>query len=118
MKRSAKEKKADGVQAVDSGPDYSYGLRITLDHEELEKLGVKELPKPGEYISLVAQCCVQSVSQHESEDREDRSVSLQIEKMRLGGDGDGDDDDRPASKGDPEAKSLYSRYGKRDEKKD
>ena len=88
MKMSKEEKREQTQPTAADAPDYAYGLRITLDDDALEKLGVKELPASGTYVTVVALCCVCVTSQYSTEEDEDRSVTLQIEKMRLGGDGD------------------------------
>ena len=63
---------------------YPWGLRINLDSDELEKLGITDLPKVGEDIKLEAVVRVQSVSELEEVGNDvDRSVGLQITKMGL-----------------------------------
>jgi hypothetical protein len=67
------------------GPEYPYGLRISLDNDSLTKLGMNELPALDAEFTLTAKVCVVSVSQHESQgsDKPHRSVDLQIEMMAL-----------------------------------
>ena len=113
LKEEAKEMTVTGAR-----PTYPWGLQLNLDGDTLEKLGVEDLPKVGDYITIVGLCCVKSVSQTSRDDDEDerRSVSLQIEKMRLGGDGDNDDDDKmPKGKRMPVAKSILSKHSDRKE---
>ena len=63
---------------------YPWGLRVHLNTEELDKLGIKELPKVGEDIKLEAIVRVQSVSECEEVGNDvDRSVDLQITSMGL-----------------------------------
>jgi len=117
LKMSKEERDEQSPQPMETskGPQYPYGLSINLDDGTLEKLGVDELPKVGEYITIVALACVKSTSERSDDGGEsERSVSLQIEKMRLGGDDDGDDDDVLKGKGKsakmPVAKTLASKY--------
>jgi len=61
---------------------YPYGLRLELDNEQLEKLGVKELPTVGDEKKMFA--LVEVVSVHVSSTiagGDDRSVCLQIKSM-------------------------------------
>lgn len=82
MKRSAADKKADAMEQAPieaRGPDYPYGLCIHMDGDELEKIGIKELPKIGEEWVIVCKCLVTRVSQDASSTREEyKSVDLQI----------------------------------------
>ena len=117
MKRTRAEIK-EASQPMASQPEYPWGLCITLDNDSLDKLDIDELPKVGGRITIVAVARVTSVSARTDEGGDDsRCVSLQIERMRLGGDGDGDDDDvlsgKPkATKGRPmpKVKSIASMY--------
>lgn len=68
----------------DRRPEYSYGLNIRLENNELEKLSMKRLPKVGDYYKIRAVVRVTSVNESQTEGgREDRGVQLQIEKMQL-----------------------------------
>lgn len=67
-----------------NAPRYEWGTRIELSTRSLEKLGVKDLPKVGSYVTVTAYCCVTSVSESQQVDGdENKSVSLQIEEMSL-----------------------------------
>lgn len=71
-------------EAEDDAPEYPYGLRICLDNEALEKLGITELPAIDADYTLKALVCVVRISQDESQgDQQRRSVDLQIEQMEL-----------------------------------
>lgn len=117
MKRTRAEIK-EAQSPMASQPEYPWGLSITLDDDSLKKLQVDELPVVGGRITIVAVARVTSVNSRSDEGGEDsRCVTLQIEKMRLGGDGDGDDDDvlsgsPKATKGRkmPKAKTIASMY--------
>jgi len=65
-------------------PKFPFGLRIHLEEETIEKLGMKDLPEVGGEMMLNAKVTVDSVSSHETEeDGETRSISLQITEMEL-----------------------------------
>lgn len=87
MERTEAEKKAAEERwEVESerGPDYPYGLCINLGADEMEKLGIKDLPEIGEQMSLTATVKVTSVSSYDSEGGgSSKSVSLQITEMGL-----------------------------------
>ena len=61
---------------------YPYGLRISLCHTELEKLGL-ELPDVGDVIDLRAFAVVTSVSSNDGEYGSSCRVELQIEKLAV-----------------------------------
>lgn len=64
--------------------EYSYGLSIRLENNELAKLGIKVLPKVGQKIMIEAQAKVTSVSESTSEgNRGDRAVTLQLTDMLI-----------------------------------
>lgn len=86
-KTEQKEKK-NGPIAVGSsadGPKYPYGLRLCLDSDTLEKLGLDSLPPVGKRQMLTALVEVCSTSQREEADGDKhKSLDLQIVKMGLG----------------------------------
>jgi hypothetical protein len=65
-----------GIAKEADTPKYPYGLRLSLDNEELKKLGIKELPKAGEKMIIYAAVDVASSS---SQDRMDGGKSLRME---------------------------------------
>ncbi len=82
--KMTKQEKTEKSAAVPMGPmddAYPYGLRLTLDKDTLEKLGLK-LPAVGEKLSIVAVGCVKSVhaSENASGDKY-ASCDVQIEEM-------------------------------------
>lgn len=86
MKQSKKkQKEMSEPTTAGSYDDYPYGLRIDLNNESLDKLDIEELPKVGKSIMVTAEAMVESVSSRStSRDKNDRSVCLQITKMKLG----------------------------------
>lgn len=71
------------------GPDYPepspypYGLRIHLTTEDLDKLGVDEMPECGDMVAFYVYGCVCSTSESKDEYGETRCVGIQIEKMSI-----------------------------------
>lgn len=56
MKRTAAEKNAE-KERWDSAPDYGeedYGICIRLDGPAMKKLGIKDMPKPGDEFTIEA----------------------------------------------------------------
>lgn len=82
MKRTPEDKRGDKMEAVSMGamaPDYPYGLCIRLDKEELDKLGMKQLPAVGTEMPLEVNVKVTRVSQSAAEGADDQTnVELQI----------------------------------------
>ena len=67
-------------------PEYSYGTRVCLDKDMLEKLGFKEQPAIGTKFTMHAEVEVVGTSQHESNSQGEeisKTVDLQITQMGL-----------------------------------
>lgn len=84
------ERRADGNEPMPTSvapgaqPDYSYGLRVNLQNNELDKLKVKQLPRVGEEVIIHARAKVARVSESSSaENKGDRNVEFQITHMEL-----------------------------------
>ncbi len=60
--------------------DYSWGLRINLCHEDLEKIGITKLPSPGDVMQLAGRASVIAVRDDEGR----MSMELQITDLGLG----------------------------------
>ena len=86
MKRTKKDKKSENEAAPPTGEDdYPYGLSLSVDDDELTKLGIKTLPGVGDEVKITARAKVRSVSQNAREGDEDsRSVSYQITRLKIG----------------------------------
>lgn len=85
-KMSAKEQKAQyepGLAMDKDAPRYPYGLSLSLDKAMLKKLGIDELPAPGEHYQLVATVDVTNVSSNAGEGGSNKSMTLQITAMCL-----------------------------------
>lgn len=82
MKRSKKESKESSPKIAQD--PYGYGLNLELDHDHLQKLGIKQLPETGAVLHLRAHAHVRNTSEHNDESGTPRrSVSLQLRRMEL-----------------------------------
>lgn len=66
------------------GSEYPYGLRITLTHHELEKLGITALPPAGTgfHIEALATCTESSTSDYDADgDIDHVCLCLQITEL-------------------------------------
>lgn len=107
LKRTAKELKKDGTKESYKPPEYNHGTQIRLENEELDKLGMKDLPEIGYEGTVKAKVKVIYARQSASEENgEDRCVELQIVAMDLKID-DSDDDNEEMSH-DEKAKSKLA----------
>ena len=80
MKMTKKQKEGTkAVGPVEDNPEYPYGLRINLDQESMEKLGMDTMPKMGEGMMIHAKVMITDM--HESEGN--KSLGLQITDMEL-----------------------------------
>ena len=86
LKRTASEKQEEMKEiSMMEQEDYSYGLCLYLDSEELEKLGITTLPKVGSSMMIKAKCMVKSTKQEaENGEEMEHSMRLQITDMEIG----------------------------------
>lgn len=102
MKMSDEEKKEYGSPSLVSGQsDYPYGLCLTLDDEQLESLGINDLPEAGKSMVIQARVLVTNVNQRPDDDddgKPEATIQLQITDMEIG----------PDRQEDGKAKRLYS----------
>lgn len=81
LKRSKAEKKErqESIKAMPSGEDYSYGTRLHLGEDELEKMGHDENPEVGTEHHFFGKGRV-TQSSHDQDESGDprRSVTIQI----------------------------------------
>lgn len=83
-KKEAKEKnKSMMIGSSDSEERYPYGLRLTLDNDSLDKLGIKNLPAVGTVLMFEAKAKVVSTRQSATTGSDDRSVDLQVTAIDL-----------------------------------
>lgn len=85
MKLPPSEKEPEPETAIAPREDYPWGLRLHLDAQQLEQLGIKDLPDVGLEVQLVAKAKVTSVNMGASEGTKKvhKSVSLQITDLGL-----------------------------------
>lgn len=79
-----KEKNDNEVMGSDN--EFPWGLQIHLHNDELEKLGLKEMPEVGSEIGLEAKAIITGVSEDERIDGEpQRTLTIQITHLGLFG---------------------------------
>lgn len=84
MTMSAEEAKEQTEPSVSDAPQYPWGLRLSLDDDALEKLGITTMPAVGTKMQLSATVEVCSTSAYSTQEGEsEASVSLQITAMEL-----------------------------------
>lgn len=83
MKISKTEAKEQALGIEMDAPEYPYGLCISLEKDQLEKLGITELPKVGAKMMVHANAVVKSVSAYDTQSGSDQRVELQITEMEL-----------------------------------
>lgn len=76
MKMSAKEAREDMEPSMPDSPKYPWGLRITLNDEELKKLGVNQLPQAGSEMLIYAAV---NVTESATMDTMDGGKSMRME---------------------------------------
>jgi len=82
MKRTPEDIRQDqgespSIEAI--APDYPYGLCIHMDRDEMDKLGMTDMPKVGTELTLCAKVKVTRVSQSAVEGAdEEASIDMQI----------------------------------------
>lgn len=89
MKMAKKEMEAKSEPAKMDQPQYPWGLKINLDNEALQKLGMKEMPKVGQKLMLHAK--VEVTDAHASDvkgGKKNVSCGIQITDMALEGEGE------------------------------
>ena len=94
MKMDNKEVEEAGPASPSSKKDYPYGLRISLEDDSLEKLGLKEMPEVGKSMKMEAMCkvCGTSSNQSESDEGPRKRLEIQLTDMKLSPTGKKDKD--------------------------
>ena len=84
MKKTDQEKKEDATPSVVDQPSYPYGLRLHLDEDSYEKLGMESVPDVGATFTMLATVTVSDIHQSEKgDDRKYTTMGLQITDMAL-----------------------------------
>jgi len=82
MKLTPKESKAEVEPTEFKGPEFPFGLSVRLQEEEIQKLGMTDLPEVGSEWALLAVVKVESVRSSEQADgKKSRSIEYQITRM-------------------------------------
>lgn len=88
MKRTPAEKKTRETRwkdapAIGGADDYHHGLRVNLDHEAMNKIGMTETPKPGDEYRIEAHGRIVSASDRSREGQKspERNVEILIHRM-------------------------------------
>jgi hypothetical protein len=84
-KAELKEEKKEMAVGVNGQPNpYPWGLCLHLDDCAINKLSIKELPRVGTTMRIVAECEVTNVAQSSARDTDDRrTIGLQITAMQI-----------------------------------
>ena len=85
MKRTEEDrKKSAGTIMEGEQPDYPWGLRITLNDEQIKALGIKALPAVGAKCAIEAVGIIQSVSDEAVDNGEsNQRIEIQITDLAL-----------------------------------
>lgn len=86
MKRTAKEKREAKKEMRSFSPmdgDYHYGLRVHLGGEEMDKLGLKDNPKPGDVFHIQGHAKVVHSHKDEHEGGGKRHIEIHFHKMGM-----------------------------------
>jgi hypothetical protein len=85
MKRSDREKKdageSYGVPYRPMAADYPHGLVINLDDGSLKRLGIDEMPKPGDKFRIEGEAHVMESAQRDTDQSSDRRVELVLHEL-------------------------------------
>lgn len=104
MKLSESEKTGNTPSAPsEDKPEYPYGLQIHLTENELDKIGMKNLPEPGTKMTMAAKVHVIGAMMHDGPDGKHKSLHLQITHMSVGGEKEGHE----KTDGETKGKKLY-----------
>lgn len=90
MEKDPKDSEPSEASGTGNDDKYPYGLRISLGHEELKKLGITSLPTVGAKMCIDADVSVIAVrSEEEAEGGVENHVELQITSMTFCGPAEG-----------------------------
>ena len=86
LKRTQKEQKSDLIKFPSTSEPYAYGLRINLEKEELDKLGLDLSSfNIGKKCVFTAKAEVSSMNESVDKKKRDFNISLQITDMDFAG---------------------------------
>jgi hypothetical protein len=81
--KTAREKSWKDGPAIGGADDYHHGLRVSLDHDSMNNVGMKETPKPGDEYRIEAHGRVVSARDEarEGQANPDRNVEIILHHM-------------------------------------
>jgi hypothetical protein len=85
--KTSEEKMYPTMADADDAPKYPYGLCLNLDEQQLTQLGISDLPKVDQGITIHGKAKVTGASEHQTQGGSHRSLNLQITHMAIGGKG-------------------------------
>lgn len=103
LKLSKADQKEEAAGVEVSAPEYPYGLSLNIDKDELDKLGVVDLPEVGDEFHVVAVGKVTAVHASAGSNGKSAGMNLQITSMELTGAGEDSEDANADEAGDAEA---------------
>lgn len=103
LKLSKKDQKEEMSPSTAEPPEFPYGLCLNIDKDELDKLGIVDLPEVGEEFTINAIGCVTAVHSSASGNGKSAGLSLQITKMELTPEGEDEPDNAAEEGSDAEA---------------
>ena len=86
MKRDAQSARQaeTAIAAEVEAPEYPWGLTVTLEEEELKRVGIKDTYEAGEVLELWARVTVKSFTEEDPETQgTQRRLELQMTDMEL-----------------------------------
>jgi len=83
MKLKAEQEVLTSQPIEPEKPEYPYGLKITLEDEQLKALGIKALPGLEQMVKLSGKGVVCSISASDSEYGSHRCLSIQITDLEV-----------------------------------
>lgn len=78
-----RKKREKSYEVMAEQPEYPYGLNIHLDNIAIDKLGIKDLPKLGEKMKIVAVVEVTGANLRKEKSGDKKDMSLQITELCL-----------------------------------
>lgn len=83
LKLTAEQAKAETEYTPATLPEYNYGTSVCLCNEDLDKLGITEMPVIGAVVTFTARAEVCNLSVYANQASTDRCVTLQITDMAI-----------------------------------
>lgn len=84
MKNDPEEMKEESApSALAEAPAYPYGLRVTLNDDSLEKLGIMTLPAIGKRMMMTCIVEVRNTGAYKTSDGAESNMELQIVGLSL-----------------------------------